>query len=308
MTHVVIAIVGFRNAEEIAACLAALATSSYRQFEVIVAENGGDAAYQKLTAALGSTLPGGQPVTCLNSGANLGYAGGVNLAMRARSDADAWWVLNPDTMPEAETLAALVTRLGQGDCDAAGGVLYHPDGKVQAYGGQWRGWLARPVSIGMGRRLTDPVDASAVEAQMNYLLGASMLIGRNFVDRVGLMREDYFLYCEEVEWCLRGIAAGLKLGFAPDARVCHGQGGTTGSAEAVDRRPRMPIYLDERNKLHVVRDTTPWLLPTAIPAAFLLAFLRFGRRRAWRQWGWAISGWFAGLTGRRGLPPWMRNG
>ncbi len=42
-----------------------------------------------------------------------------------------------------------------------------------------------------------------------------------FVEVNGLMREDYFLYAEEVEWCLRAKRRGLRLGLAPAARILH---------------------------------------------------------------------------------------
>lgn len=305
MTPIAICIVSFRDPDVIAGCLEALAASNWTDFEVIVCENGGQAAHAELKARLPATLPAGQMVQIDAAPGNLGYAGGVNWCMRARPDARAWWVLNPDTRPRPEALGALVRRLERGDCAAVGGVLYHPDGMVQAYGGRWRGALARTESIGHGSQLGDPVDAGMVERQTNYLLGASMLIGREMVDRVGLMREDYFLYAEEVEWCLRAGQAGLKFGFAPDALVCHGQGSTTGSADEITARPRMPIYLDERNKLNVVRDVSPGRLITAIPASLLLSLLRFAWRGAWRQQGYAIAGWWAGVRNRRGLPPWM---
>lgn len=301
-----VCIVGFHNAEEIAGCLTALAQSTYPDFEVVICENGGEHAFRKLKAALPETLPGGQKVECLLAPGNLGYAGGVNLAMRARPDAAAWWVVNPDTAPDAGALAALVERLRRGDCHMVGGVLHDASGRVQAYGGHWRYWLARAVSIGMGARVSDPVNPAAIEAQMNYVLGASMLVDRHFIESVGLMRDEYFLYCEEVEWGLRARKMGVKLGFAPDARVRHDQGSTTGSAGAIKGRNRLPIYMDERNKLHVVRDISAWRLPVAAVATLALLSLRYGARGAWKQWGYALSGWWAGIRGERGVPPIMR--
>ena len=64
-------------------------------------------------------------------------------AMRARPDSGAWWVVNPDTLPEPDALSALVERLSRGDCHMVGGVLYNAAGRVQAYGGHWRYWLGR---------------------------------------------------------------------------------------------------------------------------------------------------------------------
>lgn len=299
-------IVGFRNIADLQGCVAALGAQTDTDLEVVICENGGAEAYRALAAALPATLPGGGAVTVIDAGANVGYAGGINVCMRARPDASAWWIVNPDARPEPSALAALRARLTEGDVDAVGGTLFWPDGRVQSHGGHWRGWLGRAESIGNGTVLASrPYTRAEVEPQLDYILGACMLISRGFVDRAGLMREDYFLYCEEIEWCLRAKALGLRLGFAPDARVLHDQGGTTGSAHSLTARPRLPIWCDERNKLLVVRDTTPARLVTAIPATFALAALRFGRARAWRQWRDAIQGWLAGLRNHRGLPPWL---
>lgn len=304
-TPVAVCIVAFRDDAIVRTCLESLGRSQCTEFEVVICENGGPEAFARLEQALPSVLAGGQQVTCLQAPGNLGYAGGVNFAIKARPLAKAWWVLNPDATAAPDALDALLSRLDKGDCDAVGGVLHYPSGKIQAYGGRWRGWLARAESIGHGRSLSEPADANLVEREMNYLLGASMLIGRTFVQKAGLMKEDYFLYAEEIEWCLRALARGATLGFAPNAFVCHGQGTTTGSADPIRQRPRLPIFLDERNKLLVVRDTSPWRLPVAIPLSAVLAFMRFGRRGAKRQFRYALQGWWDGVRNRRGVPAWL---
>jgi hypothetical protein len=202
-------------------------------------------------------------------------------------------------------MAAQVARLASGDCDAVGCTLHLPDGKVQSYGGLWRPWLARAVSIGHGGALGHTTDPALIEARQNYLNGASMMIGRRFRDVVGPMREDYFLYAEEIEWCLRGVAKGMRLGFAQDALVLHYQGTTTGNVPDVARRGRIPTYLGERNKLLLTWDRYPLRAPVVIVAAFLALFLRYPRRGAWRQLGYGLSGWFAGVANRRGVPRWV---
>ncbi|MDB5422831.1 MAG: hypothetical protein JWQ29_247 [Phenylobacterium sp.] len=306
--HVAVVIVGFRNPRDIAACLQALERSTHPDYEVVICENGGPAAFQALADALPKTLAHGQPVKVLLAPGNLGYAGGVNHGMAACDEADAWWVLNPDTEPQPEAMGALLARLGRGDCEAVGCTVYLPDGTVQSHGGAWRAWLARAVSIGHGQPLDDAVDPRTVERAQSYLNGAAMLVSRRFVEVVGPMREEYFLYCEEVEWFLRGLARGVKLGFAPDARVLHQAGTTTGSYDAMRARPKPPIYLNERNKVLVTRDCFPARLPVAAVASLLLAILKFGRRGAWRQLGYALSGWRAGLCNERGVPAWMNLG
>ena len=298
--HVAVCIVAYRNAADIVACLGALADSTYGDFEVQICENGGADAYGALVEAIPARLSGGQPVAIIEAPRNLGYAGGVNVCLRASPDADAWWILNPDTRPDAAALEALVVRLTRQDCELVGGVLYGADNLVQTLGGRWRPWLARAESIGRGWPVAHPPPAADV--QLDFVSGASMLVGKAFVDRVGLMREDYFLYCEEVEWCLRGRARGMRLGFAADARILHDQGGTTGSARPLRSRPRLPIYLDERNKILVTRDCFPARLPVAASAALVLIGLRFVARGAWRQATFALRGWWAGVMNERGVP------
>jgi hypothetical protein len=303
--RITVAIVGFRNPGDIAHCLSALARSTYRTFEVVICENGGREWAARLSSELPDRLADGQPVRVIDAGANLGYAGGVNRAMAAAPDAEAWWILNPDTEPEPDALSALVRRLETGGCDAVGGTLYLPGETVQAYGGRWRAPLARAISIGYGAQLGEAVDSGAVERSLSYLSGACMLVSRRFLEATGPMREEYFLYCEEVEWFLRARARGMRLGFAPDARVLHRSGSTTGAHDAVRLRPKTPIYLDERNKMLVTRDCFPALLPVAAVAALVLALLRFARKGAWRQLGYALDGWRAGLLNRRGPPSWI---
>jgi GT2 family glycosyltransferase len=300
--HVAILIVGYRNAGDVAACLGALESCDYPDFSVFVCENGGAEAFAQLERLCPRRLRGGQAVSLHQASGNLGYAGGVNEGLKHTPAADAWWVLNPDTKPDPDALRLMVDRLASGDCDAVGCTLYRPGGEVQSHGGLWRPWVARAVSLGNGDRLESPVDAGDIERRQSYLNGASMLVGRRFVETVGPMREDYFLYAEESEWFLRGARHGMRLGFAPGARVMHAHGTTTGANADIKTRPRLPIYLDERNRMLLTRDLFAARLPFAALAALMQLILRYARRGAWKQFEYGVAGWAAGLRNERGPP------
>ncbi|HVZ28243.1 MAG TPA: glycosyltransferase family 2 protein [Rhizomicrobium sp.] len=304
-----VAIVGFRNPDDIVRCLKALERSTHQDFEVVVCENGGQASFDALAAILPSTLEKGQKVSLIKSEKNGGYAGGVNICIKATPSADAWWVLNPDTEPMPASLERMVSRLGEGDVDAVGNTLLAENGSVQSHGGTWQRWLARAVSIGSGEGAGHGPSRRIIEKRQNYLNGASMLIGRRFRDRAGLMREDYFLYCEEIEWCIRAARHGLRLGFAEDAPVLHRKGTTTGfgrkTANPSGFRSDFSLYLSHRNAVLLTRDCFPYCLAVAAPSALFLTLLRCRRQYSWPQLRVAFMGWLAGLRGERGVPSWM---
>ncbi|RJP76401.1 MAG: glycosyltransferase family 2 protein, partial [Candidatus Zixiibacteriota bacterium] len=57
-----------------------------------------------------------------------------------------------------------------------------------------------------------------------------LLIRRDALETVGLLDEDYYLYSEDADYCLRASRAGFTLLYAPEARVYHKVSASTGGA------------------------------------------------------------------------------
>ena len=153
-----------------------------------------------------------------------------------------------------------------GKYDAVGGVICTSDGVIKTCGGGWRVQTGYVSALAHGRTLASLPSKGEIEPQLAFISGANMLLTRRFIEMAGRMREDYFLYAEEVEWCLRASRLGLRLGYSPEALIEHEQGTATGSVAPHRRRPRLPIYLDTRNRVLTVRDTQPAWLISAGPA------------------------------------------
>ncbi len=206
-------------------------------------------------------------VVLIETGANLGFAGGCNVGLRyalARGDCAFAWLLNNDTVVEPSALAALVTRLEErseaGQCGATVARYYEP-GRVQAWGGAaYNRWLATTRRLGDGAQTTERPDPAKVEREMGYVYGASLLVRREFLEAVGLMSEDYFLYFEELDWALRGSA--YELAYAPDAVVYHKEGRSIGSNADGRRTSALADYYALRNRLSLTRRFFPGALPT----------------------------------------------
>jgi N-acetylglucosaminyl-diphospho-decaprenol L-rhamnosyltransferase len=302
---VAVIIVSFHSLSDIVHCLAALEKSTWRRFRVVICENGGDEAYRKLQGNLPPQLETGQPVELLSAPGNPGYAGAINLAIDRTAPADAYWILNPDTQPDPHALEAMLARLDQGGCSAVGGDLLSGNGRLGSRGGLWLKWSARAISLDKGKPRQPPDDVHALESRMNYITGASLLVTSGFCQRVGKMREDYFLYCEEVEWCLRAARLGEKLGYAQGAIVRHAQGTATGSGGTLRTQSRLAVYLMERNRILLTRDLYPGLMPVAVPLSLLHIAIKYAKAAAWRQGSYALSGWLAGLGNKRNKPDWL---
>ena len=324
MTHVAVVIVGFRNGAEVRDCIALLGASSHADFSVHVCENGGAPAFADLVAEVAAivpdlaavatgdrmvehrhgTLAGGQAVHLYDAGANLGYAGGINVcfaAIATEGSYDSVWILNPDTEPQPQALAALRAHQQAGPYGIVGSRLVLKESRrIQLYGGRWRKWMARGFNIGLGEAADAMPDVTAIERELDYVAGASMYAPRAYVESVGAFDERYFLYYEETDWCFR--RGDWRLGYAHDSVVIHAHGSTIGSSVSRATRSALSVYLDERNKLLFTRRFDGAILP--VVALFTLALtVQYAKAGAWKNFRIALAGWWAGLRGEAGFPP-----
>ena len=300
MARCMIILVNWKRASDTCACITSLERTVGVEWFAVVCDNGSpdDSATElqnflaeKYTKRIRSTTDpqvfdyyasdtSTPRVTLVLSPSNLGFAGGNNLAYRhapADVKAEFVWFLNNDTEVEPETLSRMVDRMRQdpsiGICGNT--LVYAHDRKtVQTFGGSvYYPWTGIMHEIGNGKTWPCPVDANAVEARMRYVSGASALVTSEFIDRVGLMCEDYFLYFEEIDWAERARKAGFRLGYAPQAVVFHIEGAALGSGKTA-RRSMLAEYYAMAGKFAITRRFFPWALPTV----YLFAFLQVLRR------------------------------
>ena len=207
------------------------------------------------------------PIVLIRNGGNLGFAGGNNVAIRyalRQGDCDFLWLLNNDTVVAAEAMVRLVEvmreRPDAGMCGST--ILYYenPD-RVQALGGGWHStWIGLPWHHGRFRRADAPIDAKRAEAWMNYVEGASLFVSRRFVETVGLMCEDYFLFFEETDWAVRAKGR-FTLAYAPQSVVYHKVGASIGTSSNPGTKSFTCDYYSVRNRLLFTRRYYPYALP-----------------------------------------------
>ncbi len=239
MTPSVTAIVlNWNNAPDTIACLASLAQQDYPH-RVLVVDNG---SMDDSVARIAATFPA---VEILQTGANLGYAGGNNAGIRRalQDGAEYVFVLNNDVALAPDCLSALVGVAESADkvCFAGPKVYQRePPGFIQSAGmvspraGEWR-------LRGLGELDTGQYEATE---EIDVLSGCALLASADALARVGLLDERFYLYDEDIDWCLRAREAGYRNVYAPSARIWH-----RNHEQRTADMPRMTYYINRNRHL-----------------------------------------------------------
>jgi N-acetylglucosaminyl-diphospho-decaprenol L-rhamnosyltransferase len=225
-----VAIVAYRCEAMLRDCLASLAAHppAVPMAVHVVDNDSGDGTADMVEAEFGE-------VKLTRASANLGFAAGTNLAIRA-GRAPAVLALNPDTRVTAGALDALLGVLGRKpEVGICGPRLELPDGTFDH--AAKRGFPT-PLSAlghftGVGRRRDGGTLAAyrapGVESgPVDAVNGACMLIRRTALEAVGLFDEGYWMYMEDLDLCYRFAEAGWATWYAPEATVVHVKAGTSG--------------------------------------------------------------------------------
>jgi GT2 family glycosyltransferase len=228
-----IIIVAYESRATIAACLISIADHAGIPVQTIVVDN----ASSDGTAEL--VREGFPEVSLLPQPTNRGFAASCNIGAGVAT-APYLLFLNPDTellpgaLPELARLMEAAPRVA-----AAGPRLVYPDHTPQDSAFRyptllmtWLEFFPRP-----GRLIHSALNGriSAQDGRpvpVDHPLGACMLVRRGAWDDVGPFDEGFFLYCEEVDWCMRAKAAGWEVMHVPTATVVHHGGASAASAPA----------------------------------------------------------------------------
>jgi GT2 family glycosyltransferase len=214
------------------------------------------------------------PLLLIQTGSNLGFAGGNNVCIRfalTYSQCEYVWLLNNDTVVEPDALSTMV-RTAESDpkLGICGSVLrtYAPPHSVQTVGRTYTRFSGRT-------HLIEELAAARVSGTAEYVVeGASMLVRRAFLEDVGLLEEGYFLYFEELDWTARGRPA-FHFGYCPTSVVYHKMGGSIGSSLKRSTRSLLSDFYQARNRLAFTKRHHPGFFVSVLAAVSLSAMHRF---------------------------------
>ena len=280
------------NAPSLVRCVNAVLAEGVAKDRVIVVDNG------SRDDSIDSLLAAHADIEVIQTGANLGYAGGNNVGIRTALDRGAKWVLlpNPDAFLMPGALAALFEAADSAERVAAIGGLVMDSSSPRTVDGaygviNYRQFLSRLEGEGSRRP-----DAYRSVLEVDYPYGCAMLLSASALREVGLFDENFFLYHEELEWCYRARRAGFKVLFTPKARVEHGRSGDNLARAALRR------YMLARNSMLFMRKhgtlATRFRFAVFVAAGLPFDALKWTLAGRGREVRACVKGYLDGLLGR----------
>lgn len=223
-----IIVVNWNTRDLLAQCLESIYANPPRgEFEIIVVDNGSE---DGSVAMVRNQFP---MVFLIENKHNSGFATANNQAIRCAHGQNVL-LLNPDTVVMPDALDALIQFIENTPiAGAAGSMLLNPDGTLQhschpapTLGRElWRLFhldALHPLALYPMNRW--PID---LPRAVDTVQGASIIVRREMVDEVGVFDDSFFMYSEEVDWCLRIRRAGWQIYWVPGSRVVHYGGQST---------------------------------------------------------------------------------
>ena len=198
-------------------------------------------------------------VRLVRGGGNLGFARATNLGL-AESRGDLLMLLNPDTEIVGNALAAMADFLSRHERAAAvGPALLYADGSPQHGAFHFPTlWMSFFDFFPINHRLLNsrlngryPFVAGDGPRPVDHPLGAAMMLKREALAEVGPLDESFFMYCEEVDWCLRAKRLGWQIYQLPAARIIHHAG------QSAKQMPDEMLVQLHRSRYHLFQKHYP---------------------------------------------------
>lgn len=298
-----VVVLAYNSGATLGSCLAALRPQvDELDAELIVVDNA--------SADDSAEVANAHATRVVRSDTNRGFAGGCNLGV-AHSRGRVVVLVNPDAELDPGCLRAVVSAAGESVHGPIGGRAHHGDGTFDPRCTMGRPRLRGAICFVLGldtllrgSPMFDPehgptsMDPSAGMVAVDAVSGALMALDRRLWDELGGLDEDYFLYGEDIDICLRARTLGWQPAVASSAGYTH-VGGMTADA-ATWRRVLLHRGKAELYRRHLTPPAAtvaitclqagsllrgiPALLPRGRMAARARPWLRlFRRRRDWRR-------------------------
>lgn len=205
-------------------------------------------------------------VVIICSPQNRGFSAGNNIGIcyALNHGAEYIMLLNNDTIVDKRMISTLKSKC-QSNIVTVPQMLYYgePD-KIWYGGGHINYWTGNAKHEKMNQT-TGSID----EKTVTFATGCCMMISATVFHNVGLLDEDYFMYCEDTDFCIRLSQAGVQIKYIPMAKLWHKVSSSTGGSDSP-----FCIYYLTRNRLNYVKKYKEQFHMTAYPFTLMSRYIR----------------------------------
>jgi GT2 family glycosyltransferase len=297
-----IVIVNWNSFELTRDTLHSLQNTSYQNYDCIVVDNGSndDSAHQ-LESQFSNII-------LLRADENKGFTGGNNIGMQFALDKGYEYImmLNNDVEVEPHFLEPLIEKLNNNENLAAVQPLiyFHHDKNIIWNAGSTYNALFGICSTPNYNQRDDEHAQMHIQKSVDWITGCAFMIRAAVLQQVGLLKQGYFIYYEDVDLSFRIKAAGYQMAYVPSSVIYHIAGMSHKSKEKGKEGfvSAKVHYLNARNRIWFLKQHTPiWAIPTVVlfhTFYFFSIGFYFIFRARWKKWKAWNKGLLEGLTKR----------
>lgn len=291
MKKLAIVLINWNSFELTKDTLESLQQTTFTNYDCIVVDNG---SIDGSGNALKLQFPN---MILIESDTNKGFTGGNNLGMdyALQNGYEYIMLLNNDVAVEPNFLEPLITRLDQDPkIGAVQPLIYfhHDHNLIWNAGSRYLSWIGLPLTLMYFRK--DPLrKQTKQQKKIDWITGCAFMIRAAVLKETGFLKDQYFIYFEDVDLSFRIKKAGYQLSYVPESVIYHiaGMSHKSKTKEKEGFLNPKVHYLNGRNRIWFLKAHTPWW---AIPTTFFYQFayysavsfyfisrLRFNKLKAW---------------------------
>lgn len=239
-----IVILNYKVRSQAIECIQSVQKSSYKNIEIIVVDNNSEDSLQEGVKKM-------KGVHFIQSLSNLGYTGGNNLGIEYAlgNNSQYIFILNPDTLIDELCIENLLAGAKKFNAQIVGPKIYFKNtNKIWFAGGLFDTKNVLGSHIGVDEEDVGQYDK---EIETDYVTGGAMFVESLVFKEIGLFDDNYFLYYEDSDFCLRAKKKGYKMMYLPKAVVHHANAQSTGLGS-----PLQDYYIT-RNRMILAKKFLP---------------------------------------------------
>lgn len=244
MKKVGIVLVNYNGKKYLPDCLNSIENQDYEELMTVVVDN---CSKDDSVAFIKGSY---SKVELISLDENKGFAGGSNIGIKYAIEAGCEWImlLNTDTVIETNMISQLLLYADERTVVAPR--MYREvqkDGKeILWYAGGKIDYQTDEIQQLIYETETNK-DKNMTPKEVDFITGCCILIHKSIFEQIGYLPEEYFLYYEDTDFCVKLKENGIKMLYVPSAGLWHRVGGSAGGEISC-----VSQYYDTRNKLYFI--------------------------------------------------------